>query len=208
MLHSEIGKDPVSVELPRGKSLWGDALFFRGKSECEEAELLRKQLDERPYAATGTGEEGDLTFLRPGEWVFAPFKEALIAAVTRWDQIGIKTRWYEWRADQSAVPSYDDFVRDHQEREALFQSNRMTLFEARDHVLYTPATLTGYWLLENLPNGMSMADWFGPKYRHFIKRDATVWEAKCIMQEATFDYWRALSPKGLKLLHGRRGTWN
>jgi len=61
--------------------------------------------------------------LRPGEWVFAPFKEALIAAVTRWHQIGIKTRWYDWRADQDASPSHDDFVRDHQEREALFQTN-------------------------------------------------------------------------------------
>ena len=207
MLHSEIGKDPVSVELPRGKSLWGDALFFRPESEREAAELLRKQLTERPFAATGTDENADLSFLRPGEWVFAPFKEALIAAVTRWDQIGIRTRWYEWSADPNAKPSYEDFVRDHQEREVLFQNNRMTLFEARDHVLYTPKTFTGYWLLENLPKGMSMMDWFGLRYRHFIKRDATVREAKCIMQEATFDHWRTTPRKGLKLLDGRRGDW-
>lgn len=207
MLHSEIGKDPVSVELPRGKPLWGDALFFRPESERDEAELLRKQLSERPFAATGTGEKVDLSFLRPGEWVFAPFKEALIAAVTRWDQIGIKTRWYNWQLDANASPSYDDFVREHQWREALFESNRLTLFEARDHVIYTPSTFTGYWLLENLPNGVSMMDWFGPRYRHCINREATVREAECIMQEATFDQWRLATPKGLRLLDGRRGKW-
>lgn len=207
MLHGEIGKGLVSVELPRGKSLWGDAIFLRVASGAEELELLREQLGERPYAATGTGEQSDLTFLRPGEWVFAPFKEALIAAVTRWDQIGIKTRWYNWRADTNASPSYDNFVREHQGREALFQTDGMTLFEARDHVIYTPSTFTGYWLLEDLPNGMSMMDWFGPRCRHFIKRDATVREAKCIMQETTFDHWRCASPKGLKLLNTRRGEW-
>lgn len=167
--------------------------------------MLRKQLSERPFAATGTDEISELTFLRPGEWVFAPFKEALITAVERWDQVGIKTRWYNWQADADASPSYADFVRDHQE--ALFQSNRMRLFEARDHVLYTPETFTGYWLLENLPNDVSMADWFGLKYRHFIKHDATAREAKCVMQEATFDYWRSSPPKGLKLLNGRRAEW-
>ena len=207
MLHSEIGKDPVSVELPRGKSLWGDALFFRPESEREESELLRKQLSERPFAATGTDEKSELTFLRPGEWVFAPFKEALIAAITRWDQIGIKTRWYNWRADKSAAPSYDDFVRDHAARQERFDNNRMTVFEALDHVTYTPDTFTGYWLIENLPKGTSMLDWFGPRYRHCIKRDAKLREAKCIMQEATFDHWRYAPRKGLKLLDARRGEW-
>lgn len=126
--------------------------------------------------------------------------------MTRWHQIGIKTRWYDWRADQDASPSYDDFVRDHQEREALFQTNRMTVQEALDHVTYTPSNFTGYWVIESLPNGMNMKEWFGLRYRHFAKRDATLSEATCFMQEATFDQWRRAT-KGLKLLDARRGGW-
>lgn len=52
---------------------------------------------------------------------------------------------------------------------------------------------------------LSMLDWYGLKFRHCIKRQATLRKAKCIMQEATIDYWRYSTPKGHRLLDGRRG---
>lgn len=72
---------------------------------------------------------------------------------------------------------------------------------------YTPSNFTGYWLIENLLNGMSMMEWFGLRYRHFAKHDATLCEAICVMQEATFDQWRRVTPRGLELLDARRGEW-
>jgi len=66
----------------------------------------------------------------------------------------------------------------------------MTVQEALGHVTYTPNSFAGYWMIENLPDGMNRMEWFGLRYRYFAKRDATVSEATRVMQEATFDRWR------------------
>ncbi|MGO1073406.1 hypothetical protein [Lysobacter sp. CA199] len=167
-----------------------DAIFVRLPTLASLEECWAQQRAIRPYVANGmTCPEGQ-RFLNQYEWVFAPTKAALIEAMTRWDQVGICVRWYDWKGDANAIYSYEEHFRDYEERrERGIAEGTWTLQDEVDHVEYSPERYTGEWVIDNLPDDMG-EDWFAFGHRSIIDQTLPTSVVTRLLQERTFDDWR------------------
>ncbi|WP_031372155.1 hypothetical protein [Lysobacter antibioticus] len=167
-----------------------NAVFVRLPTLAALEQFWATQRDMRPFAAKGVGCSAGQRFLNEYEWVFAPTKAALVAAFTRWDQIGISVRWYDWKDDTNAVVSHEKFFHDFEaRRERRIAEGDWTLQDEVDHLEYSPDRYTGEWIIENLPDQTDMGDWFGLGFRSIIDHSLPASEVVRIMQERTFDHW-------------------
>ncbi|ALN78548.1 hypothetical protein [Lysobacter antibioticus] len=181
---------PVQVPLPENQPLAGNAVFVRLPTLAALEQFWATQRDIRPFAAKGVGCSSGQRFLNEYEWVFAPTKAALVAAFTRWDQIGIDVRWYDWKGDVNADISHEEFFHNFEaNRERRIAEDDWTLQDEVDHLEYSPERYTGEWIIENLPNQADMDDWFGLGFRSIIDHSLPTSEVTRIMQERTFDDW-------------------
>jgi hypothetical protein len=80
---------PAALRYDQGESLPGGAQFMKFDRVDELEAYWARSKGERPYACCGTGATEPALFLDSREWIFAPTREALVAAVTRWEEFGI-----------------------------------------------------------------------------------------------------------------------
>lgn len=91
---------PAALRYDQGESLPGGAQFMKFDRVDELEAYWARSKGERPYACCGTGATEPALFLDSREWIFAPTREALVAAVTRWEEFGILPRWYDLLAEE------------------------------------------------------------------------------------------------------------
>lgn len=181
---------PVHIPLPENQPLAGNAIFVRLPTLAALEQCWAAQRHIRPFAAKGVGCTTGQRFLNPYEWVFAPTKAALVAAFTRWNEVGISVRWYDWKDDSNAEISHEEFFRDYEaQRDRRMAAGDWTLQDEVDHLEYSPERYTGEWIIENLPDQTNMDDWFALGFRSIIDCSLHVAEVTRIMQERTFDDW-------------------
>jgi hypothetical protein len=192
---------PIDISLPENQPLAGGAVFVRLPTLASLEEFWTQQQTLRPYAAKGVNCISGQRFLNECEWVFAPTKAALIAAVTRWEQIGISVRWYNWKGDSNAIYSYEEYFRDYEaRRDHAMAEGTWTLQHEVDHLEYSPERYTGEWIVENLPNETDMGDWFGLGYRSIIDRSLPIAEVTRLFKERTFDDWMDMDTYDIEVL--------
>jgi hypothetical protein len=182
---------PIDLVLPENQALAGDAIFVRLPTLPALEQCWAEQRHIRPFAAKGVG--GCISgqrFLNGYEWVFAPTKAALVATFTRWDEIGISVRWYDWKDDANAEISHEEFFRDYESnRNRRMAEGEWTLQDEVDHLEYSPERYTGEWIIENLPGQTDMGDWFALGFRSIIDPSLPIAVVTRLMQERTFDDW-------------------
>lgn len=145
------------------------------------------------YACVGTGYTTPARFLETHDWVFAPTKEALISAVTRWDEFKIAVRWFDAMSDERSVS-----VELQQRRESR-RSIRIALgtWTVQDEAAYasncgpTRRTLRkGFWRLANLPCSLTHFDWFSEHARMPDDPELPKGRVRVLLQRETFDDWK------------------
>lgn len=184
---------PADLRYDHGESLPGGAQFAR----LDTLEALRSHWEmtraERPYACCGTGANSPAYFLRPKEWVFAPTVEALVAAVTRWDEFGIAPRWYDAWSDESEV--HDDFAA----RRAARRSRRIAegRWSGPDEIAYrlrsekeAEVLMRGHWRLANLPCGLTHFDWLSEHAKAPSDPALNVEEVAATFRRLTYVDWK------------------
>lgn len=144
------------------------------------------------YACVGTGYMCPARFLETHEWIFSPTKEALVAAVVRWEEFRIAPRWFDLMSDEPSIG------RRLQHRRAT----RRDLHLARgtssrlDEAAYVSNSQQGrgrgrqgFWRLVNLPCGLSHFDWFSEQARFLEDPELPKERVEVLLQQATFDDW-------------------
>lgn len=180
----------IDFPLPERVPLAGDAFFVRLPTLAALEQCWAEQRGIRPFSAVGVGVATGQNFLNPYEWIFAPTKAALVAALTRWEAVGIYIRWYDWKGDSNATYTYEEHFRDYERgRERRIAEGTWTLQDEVDHLEYSPERYTGEWVLDNLPSGECMDSWFDLGYRSLIDRSLPSAEITRVLQERTFDHW-------------------
>jgi hypothetical protein len=145
------------------------------------------------FAACGTGSNSPALFLGMHEWIFAPTVEALVAAVTRWDEFKFQPRWYDRMSEEFSVH------RDFQARRAHRRAKRLAegRWTADDEMAYEDSSShgksnhpKGFWRLSNLPCGLSHFDWFSEYARPPTDPNLSRLEVDRLLRRMTFDDWR------------------
>lgn len=159
-----------------------------------------------PYAGCGTGSTDPPLFLSPHEWIFSPSKEALVSAVTRWDDFGIIPRWCDPFENEWKVHDKIERRRLARRNENVFQGRGAradeNTFNTRPQELSEDA-LVGYWRITRLPCGLSHFDWFSELAS--VPNDPTLATevVASIMKLITFDdWWRHQTQDGVQFLVG------
>jgi hypothetical protein len=184
---------PSELRYDHGEVLAGGAKFCR----FDTLEQLKTYwASERPtmrYACVGTGFMVPARFLETHEWIFSPSKEALVAAVTRWDEFRVVPRWYDLMSDELSVRHRL------QRRRATRRVLRMSLgtWAPRDESAYESNSQQGrgmgrqgFWRLDNLPCALTHFDWFS---EHAVFPDDPELPRErvlALLQRMTFDDWK------------------
>jgi hypothetical protein len=184
---------PAALRYDQGESLPGGAQFMKFDRVDELETYWARSKGERPYACCGTGATEPALFLDSREWIFAPTREALVAAVTRWEEFGILPRWYDLLAEEWEA---------HDEIEAKRLASRHrrvannqwsaadeSAFVERSEKLATSAS-AGYWRITRLPCDLSHFDWFSEQANLPIDPNLGVEAATLAMKQVTFDDWK------------------
>jgi hypothetical protein len=191
---------PVHIPLPENQPLAGNAIFVRLPTLANLEQCWAAQRHIRPFAAKGVGCTSGQRFLNQYEWVFAPTKAALVAAFTRWSEVGISVRWYDWKDDANAEISHEEFFRDYEgQRARRMAEGDWTLQDEVDHLEYSPERYTGEWIIENLPDQTDMSDWFALGFRSIIDCSLPIDEVTRMMQERTFDDWMEMDTLDIEI---------
>ena len=154
---------PASLSYDQGENLPGGAQFmkFNRVNELEAYWAMSKV--ERPYACCGTGSTEPALFLNYHEWIFAPTKEALVAAVTRWEEFGILPRWYDPFSEELEAQDEIEAKRLANRHRRIMNKQWSTAdesaFKERSEKLAASAS-AGYWRITQLPCNLSHFDWF------------------------------------------------
>ena len=127
---------PAALRYDQGESLPGGAQFVKFNQVDELAAYWARSKGERPYACCGTGATEPALFLDSREWIFAPTKEALVAAVTRWEEFGILPRWYDLLAEESEAHDEIEAKRSASRHRRVFNDQWSTADESAFSSLY------------------------------------------------------------------------
>jgi hypothetical protein len=141
---------PSQLRYDHGEMLPGGAQFFRFDTLEELKTYWAHGRVAMRYACVGTGFMSPARFLDSHDWIFSPSKEALVAAVVRWDELSTRHHL--------------------QRRRARRRDLRMALgnWSAEDEAAYVANSRLrgrglgrhGLWRLDNLPCGLTHFDWF------------------------------------------------
>ena len=147
----------------------------------------------RPFASCGTGAYDPPMFLGNHEWIFAPSKEALVSAVTRWDELGITPRWYDTWAEESEVHEQIELRRGARRAKRIAEKR----WSAPDEMAFIlrsqnadQISMRGFWRLANLPCRLTHFDWFSEHAKVPQDRELDIEVVNVLMQRLTFDDWK------------------
>lgn len=184
---------PSELRYDNGEILAGGAQFFRFDTLEHLKSYWASERAAMRYACVGTGFMVPARFLEPHEWIFSPSKEALVAAVARWNDFRIVPRWYDLMSDEMSVRH------GLQRRRATHRILRMSLgtWAPQDEAAYASNSQQGrglgrpgFWRLDNLPCGLTHFDWFS-EHAHFPDDPELPRERVLVsLQRATFDDWK------------------
>jgi hypothetical protein len=185
---------PSELRYDHDEILPGGAQFCRlGTLEHLKSYWQHQRINMR-YACVGTGYQDPARFLETHEWIFSPSKEALVAAVVRWQEFRIAARWYDMMSDESPI-------RHHlQSRRVVRRDIRMALntWSARDEAAYIANSQQGrgrgrhgFWRLANLPCALTHFDWFSEYARFPDDPELPKEHVEALLQRTTFDDWKA-----------------
>ncbi len=184
---------PAALRYDQGESLPGGAQFVKFNQVDELAAYWARSKGERPYACCGTGATEPALFLDSREWIFAPTKEALVAAVTRWEEFGILPRWYDLLAEESEAHDEIEAKRSASRHRRVFNDQWSTADESafveRTENLARSAS-AGYWRITRLPCDLSHFDWFSEQAILPIDPNLGSDAVSLVMKRVTFDDWK------------------
>ena len=184
---------PAALRYDQGESLPGGALFMKFNQFDELEAFWASSKGERPYACCGTGATKPALFLDSREWIFAPTKEALVAAVTRWEEFGILPRWYDLLAEEWEAHNEIETKRLANRHRRIMNGRWSTADESafieRSEELSKNAS-AGYWRVTRLPCGLSHFDWFSELAILPKDPDLDVDAVSLVMKRVTFDDWK------------------
>jgi len=134
------------------------------------------------------------SYLKNYQWIFGKTKSSVIAALTRWQELGVECCFYEWK--KLEPNDHDSFFEDRDYyRQEQIANERWTAINESDYqadcLLRSRQTYIGYWQLSNLPFSMSDCDWLSPFAPELFDPSLSVDQATKTMQEITFDDWLA-----------------
>jgi hypothetical protein len=175
---------PIEIPLPFDTVLAGGAYRVMLPTLGQLEEFWRANRDRFKFAAHGVGDENGEDFMRKYEWIFAPTTQALVKAVYRWDEWGIRTVWYDWA---TAEPEdHDGFHWEMEsDRESRIAHGEWTPEDAAEFRSRTRETYRGWWKLENLPV-LDESDWFGTYIEELLDKNADPAEVTAKLQDQTF----------------------
>lgn len=184
---------PADLKYDHAEVLPGGAQYVR----LESLAALRRHWaivrDLRPYASCGTGASQPPMFLSSHEWIFAPTREALIAAVTRWDEFEITPRWCDAWSDESEIHEHLEHRRIERRQNKMLQKR----WSASDEISFIlrsqnadKISLKGFWRLANLPCGLTHFDWFSEQAKVPDDSGLSPEEVKILLQRLTFLDWK------------------
>ena len=185
---------PRELRYDHEEVLTGGAQFCRFDTLDQLKSYWARQSAAMRYACVGTGFTDPARFLEPHEWIFSPSKEALVAAVVRWEEFRIAPRWYDLMSDE--LPVRQAFRRSRDARRDL----RMALgtWSRQDEAAYVantkrgaPAGRGGFWRLANLPCGLTHFDWFSEHASFPDDPELPKAHIEPVLQRKTFDDWQA-----------------
>lgn len=184
---------PADLRYDQGEVLPSGAQYMR----LETLESLRLHWsnvrDSRPYAGCGTGASQPSMFLGQHEWIFAPSREALVSAVTRWDELEIAPRWYDTWAEESEIHEQIEHRRVARRKQRIAEKR----WSASDEISFilrnqnaNKIAFCGFWRLANLPCGLTHFDWFSEQTKAPEERDLETEVVKTLLQRLTFEDWK------------------
>lgn len=115
---------PIDIKLPERVPMEGGALFVSLHTIGELEAFWNAHRNSLPFAAQGVLIGDQQHFLNEFEWIFAPTKAALVKAVTRWDQVGIRCEWFDWAGSQPSDHAAWFRDRDHYREQQLIDPER------------------------------------------------------------------------------------
>ncbi|NKF91933.1 hypothetical protein GO286_04215 [Ralstonia solanacearum] len=189
---------PVDIPLLENTPLDGGAVFVRLPTLNALESSWRDHQDQFHFAAKAIVWGGQQRFLNEYEWVFAPTKVALVKTFTRWEQVGITCKWYDWAGDTSADvgTAHADWFLERDELRATMMAEGSWCNEDEhryqaDCRRRTPETYRGWWELKNLPLDADWSyDWLGLSVdAELIDPATTAAEVAESMQQLTYDAW-------------------
>lgn len=190
---------PNELRYDHEEVLEGGAQFFRFETLNDLKLYWAHGRAEMRYACVGTGYTQPARFLEHHEWVFAPSKAALIAAVVRWDEFRITPRWYDAMSDEWPVSQQL------QRRREARRDLRMALgtWSQHDETAYTANSglsgrglRKGFWRLASLPCGLTHFDWFSEHARMPDDPEVPRERVAKLLQQMTYDDWKEHHPLG------------
>jgi hypothetical protein len=186
---------PIDIALPEHEALEDGAMFVVLRTLDELESFWKANREMFHYAAEGVLQEGIAQeYLNECEWVFGPSKTAVVKAVFRWDQMGIKCEWYDWAGDNPREHAYWFDDRDGYRQSQIAENAWSKADEAAyqtDCQKHSPETYRGWWILTNLPNNCSYHEWFsGYDFPEITDPHLPVATVVKILQEHNFDDWK------------------
>lgn len=188
---------PNDLRYNHGEALDGGAQFCRLETLADLKTYWDQRRADMPYACVGTSFIEPARFLGHHEWVFAPTKEALIAAVVRWDEFRIFPRWYDVMSDERSART--EFQRRRAKRRDLNMA--LGVWTPQDEAAYASnvhpvrdASRRGFWRLAGLPCGLTHFDWFSEHARMPNDPELPKDRVELLLKRLTFDDWRLHRP--------------
>ena len=155
--------EPIDIGYCHGQQLTNGA-HFAVLQTFEELESHWKAIRRSmPFVAQGTCPGPRPLYLRPLEWIFAPTRPKLVQAVMRWDEIGIKPVWYDWRSEKPEEYEHHFYERETSRRHRIEEGTWSDSDERKYCSIAKRKNREnhhGWWRLTNLPYGQSHETWF------------------------------------------------
>lgn len=183
---------PSTLRYRHGEHLSGGAQYMSFNFVDDLEAYWTNSKCERPFACRGTGSTEPAVFLRPHEWIFAPSKEALVSAVTRWDTFQVVPRWCDLLAEELEVLDEMDAER---AARRLAKMTCGTWSPAEEQAFLRRSeeqartVVSGYWRLMNLPFGLSHFDWLSELAPYVDDPNLDPNSVSLQYKRITFDDW-------------------
>jgi hypothetical protein len=132
-------------------------------------------------------------YLRPNEWIFALTQAKLVEAVMRWDEVGIRPVWYDWKTESPDEYAYYFRERECARLQRIGNGNWTNTDEEKysaEVALKNPDNYTGWWRLTNLPYREKHETWFSGLLDEPSDPDKSESEVNVLFQYQTFVDWK------------------
>jgi hypothetical protein len=184
---------PRELRYDHEEILHGGAQFCRFDTLEHLKSYWQRERTTMRYACVGTAFIEPARFLDPHEWIFSPSKEALVAAVVRWDEFRIAPRWYDMMSDELSVGLHLQRRRISQ-RDLRIALGTWSPQDEAAHVFNSQRGRgrgrQGFWRLDNLPCSLTHFDWFSEHAQFPNDPQLPKERAEVLLQRSTFDDWK------------------